>query len=283
MVNRSKPVIRFLFGIVASLLCVPSVSAESSGPVDLASCMPAETLVYAELLNPADHIQRLAEAMGLMEETVEANRNTATDEPVTIHLPNGLVLSSDFRLSPSLLAELKRVRGIAVGITRLSQRGEPVPLVIVDPGESSLLRGILETGIQVVPRADRLGGYPTYHHEKDFWCVQTPTCFLASPDKDALAACVKRMTETGSSLHDNPTFALRRRESQGALVFAYVDGANVREHVLPMLGPDAAAPSALAGSGPLRLSHHNGNCNRVGGHCSGACRWMKITTVWPMA
>ncbi len=283
MINRREPAICFLLGVVAPLLCVPSVSAESDGPMDLASCMPAETLVYAELLNPADHIQRLAEAMGLMGESVEANRETATDEPATVHLPNGLVLSSDFRLSPSLLAELKRVRGVAVGMTRLSERGEPVPLVIVDPGESSLLRGILETGIQVVPRADRIGGYPTYHHEEDFWCVQTPACFVASPDKDALAAGIKRMTGTGSSLHDNPTFALRRRESQGALVFAYVDGANVREHLLPMLGPDAAAPRAL-----LDLDHFVSATIMATATASGAtvrraCRWTKITTVWPMA
>ncbi|MEM8678538.1 MAG: hypothetical protein AAGF97_04190 [Planctomycetota bacterium] len=215
--------------------------ADPEPGVDFAQLMPESTLVYVELQEPANHVEQLVSAMGLM-----GPREERDEEAVTIHLDDGFVLSSDFRISPSLLAEMKRVRGAAISLSAPFKNHEPVPLVVVDPGKSSLLRGLMETGIQVVPKAEAIGGYATYHHaEGNFWCVQTKTLFVASSDRDHLEEAIQRARGRASSLVDNETFAKRRRECKDALLFAYADGPNIVEHVVPQVGGDVAIARAV--------------------------------------
>ena len=246
--------------------CVCPLSAEPG--IDFAQLMPSGTLAYVELQEPARHVEQLASAMGLMGE-----RGRSSEEPVTIHLDDGFVLSSDFRLSPSLLAEMKRVRGAAVSMSAPFKNNEPLPLIVIDPGKSSLLRGLMETGIQVVPKAEEIGGYPTYHHaEAPFWCVQTKNLFVASSDRDHLEAAIDRVRSKGKSLADNDTFSQRRSECKNALVFAYVDGPNLVEHVVPHVGGDIAIARAV-----LDLDHLRCATAMVSATDSGAKAEVRIT------
>ncbi len=237
--------------LLAVICCFSSsvfVWAAETGTPDFAELMPRETLLYVEVREPAAHVEQLAEAMGLMGE------RDSTGELATIKLDDGLVLSSDFRISPSLLAELKRIGGAAIGVLGPLEHGQPAPLVVIDPGQSTLLRGLIETGIQVVPRTDRIGGYATYHHPQGMWVVQTSSLFLASKRRSCLEEAISRLEGVGENLATLSTFVTCREESRGALIFAFVDGANLVEQLGPTMKGEAAVARAVLDLDHLRYA-----------------------------
>ena len=133
---------------------------------DLAGLMPPETIIYAEISQPGRHMEQLIRGMGL------AGRSPETPpEAVTIPLGNGLIMSSDFQISPALLRELGKAQGMALGITGINPRG-PEGVLIIHPGESDIVRGLIETGLQVVPHEEAVAGFPTFSFQgRDLVCA----------------------------------------------------------------------------------------------------------------
>ena len=110
--------------------------------------MPADALAYVEVGHPGEQLARLIKMLGLVREP----GGTASPSGA-IPLGDGLFFPEDFTVSPALVAELNKIHGVAASVTDVERDG-PQWLVAVDPGTCDLLRGILETAVQVLEPAE---------------------------------------------------------------------------------------------------------------------------------
>lgn len=118
---------------------------ESVAATDLAKLFPSNAIAYAETNEPGKHIGRLAELLGLTEQSDSPGASGA------IELDDGFAIPLDFTVSPALLNELAKIRGAALALTSLDfERDIPAGLLVLNAGSSDLVRGVLETGIQLV-------------------------------------------------------------------------------------------------------------------------------------
>ncbi len=195
---------------------------EDLATADLARLMPPEVIAYAEISNPGEHIERLAKLMGLVREGAEAPEG---GKPKATPLGGGAFFPDDFTISPALLAALRTVRGAAAAITGLDEKGEPDGLLVVHPGDADLLRGVIETAVQVGEPADPIGGFRAYRLQGQAWAVVTARLLLVARTREMLAAAVERLRdERAASLARSETLGGFQKQREGALAFVLVDG-----------------------------------------------------------
>ena len=226
---------------------------EDLASADLARLMPPEAIAYVELSRPGDQVVRLAKMMGLVAAQGAAPASAAEGQAVPgIPLGPGLVFPSNLTLSPALVAELKKFRGAALAITGLDDRMHDVPdgVLVIHPGDSDLVRGLLETAVQLIEPAKPIGNFKTYRFKegaKQFWITVTARLLIAGTDREAVAAVVERLgNPKAASLATRPTFQAHDADRHNRLVFAYVDGHELARRLKPMMkGGDAAMVSTL--------------------------------------
>ena len=220
---------------------------ENLATSDFATLMPANAFAYVEISQPANHVEQIAKLMGLTGRNFSDN-----DDRVVVRIEDGLALSSDFQISPALLRELKKFRGAAVAVTGVSDRG-PKGVAVINPGDSDLLTGVLETGIQLVPSEKRIKGFPTFQIENEVWIVKTTQLIVASTEREEIARCIARISNpSAESLAENKKFQLARASNKGAGVFAFVNPASAFEQ----FGPNANQEMAIAKMA-LDIDHMN--------------------------
>jgi hypothetical protein len=126
-----------------------------------------------------------------------------------------------------LVRELGRLGGVAASIVSIDARGIPEGLVAVHLGDSDLLRGLAETGLQVLPPHESLGEYATYRipvEGVEIWAVQTSRLMLLSTSRDQVAAAVARLqSEDAPRLSQTDTFRNLASDRGDALVYAWAD------------------------------------------------------------
>jgi hypothetical protein len=198
---------------------------EELATADFAQIMPGDAFAFLEISNPADHVEQLARLMGLT-----GREFSPTDTRAILRIEDELAISSDFQLSPALLRELKKIRGAALAITEVYENRPPNGVLVIHPGDSDLVTGIVETGIQLVPATEKIEGFPTFQIEKKVWIVKTNRLIIVSADKAQIVNCVKRISDPKrASLADQKKFKSSRNEHQNAAVFAFVDPARALE------------------------------------------------------
>lgn len=191
--------------------------------VSFAALMPPDVMGYAELDQPGEHIERILKMVGLVRSPGEA---VPTGSPV--HLGNGLVLPADFAVSPALVGELKKLRGAAIGVTSIDERGMPAGLVVVHPGDCDLLRGAIETAVQVLEPGEPVEGFKTYRVPDIGWVMLTARLVVASDSREQLAAAVHRLRNPDSdSLAKRPEFQRVYKEIGDPCIFAFADGQQI--------------------------------------------------------
>lgn len=212
---------------------------EDLATADFARLMPPEPLVYVELNRPGDHVARLAEMLGLVHEDGLAPSDL---KPGATRLDGGLYFPENFTISPALVAEARKLHGGAVAVTSLDEHGPSGGLAVLHPGNSDLLRGLLETSIQVLEPADPIDGFRTFRGPKHGWITATNRVFLVSQAREEIAAAIARMKDPSvPSLANQEALKPFADDRQGSLLFAYVDGRQLFEELEPrMAGRDAA-------------------------------------------
>ena len=186
---------------------------------DFAQIMPSDAFAYVELSNPADHLEQVARLMGLTGRKPQAGRDVAV-----LRIEDELAISSDFQISPALLRELKKIRGAAVAVSDIGSNGKPVAVAVIHPGDSDLVTGIVETGIQLVPATEKIEGFPTFQIENEAWFVKANRVILISTSKSEISKCLKRIKNAGSdSLADQKSFQSARDANGSPALFAYVN------------------------------------------------------------
>ena len=226
---------------------------EDISAADLAHLMPPESIAYVEINRPGDQIVRLAKMMGLVREPGTETASNANGQPAPgIPLGPGLVFPADFTVSPALAAELKKFRGAALAITNLDDRMQKIPegVLVIHPGDSDLVRGLLETGVQLIEPADPIANFKTYRfhdHQNQFWLTVTKRLLIAGTKREAVAATVERLGNPQSaSLAATPAFKAHEAERRNGLLFAYVDGHETARRVRTMMkGREAAMVATL--------------------------------------
>lgn len=196
---------------------------------DLASLMPPDTVVYAELHGPGEHLENLAEMLGLTGDPLQAlsrdvNRMPIPDTP-------GLVLPERIFLSPALIEQAKRFRGLAVAFTGIepSPAGCPVlggaqAVMVLHPGEALEVRGMIETAAQFVQPVDPIGGFGTIRIDPGILVTFTHRLVVAGTNRDLIAGVVERLsTDRGDSLAERADMRELAGQRDHSLLFAYVD------------------------------------------------------------
>jgi len=170
---------------------------------DPAALMPPDTLVYLEIGSPGKQVDTILNML----------KGTPLENPLATigrgqqggPTPGDIV--GGF-LNPNTMAEFKKIRGMGIGLTGIPQDDTPPAIIVLYPGKSDALRGLIfgalafvgkpiETleGMQMVEFTD--GGGAAY--DDNVVILASPPAYTAGQ----LTWCVKRYKGVG----DEPTLA----------------------------------------------------------------------------
>src|SRR5262249_16067445 len=135
--------------------CRDELAAEN-----LAALVPPNVMGYIELRKPMALVCSLAEAVGLAGRDIREALGTRPDVDSNLQFN----IPKQITLSPSPVEALSSFGSMAIAITDV--RGdEPQGVLILHHGNASLIKGLLETGIQFAPTARKIAGLPTFKFE----------------------------------------------------------------------------------------------------------------------
>ena len=216
---------------------------------DLARLMPPDVLAYVEIRSPGEHLARLAKTMGLAGDLRGAS---ADRKSAPIPLGNGMFLSPNLTISPLLLRALSRFDGLAVAITTFDQAKGPDGVLVLHPGDSDAVRGLVETVVQVLEPGDPIAGFKTYRLRGQVSLAVTNRLVIASRTREQLSAVIGRLNNAKlDSLATRADFKPLQADRDGALAFVYVNAVQAMHH----LGPHLRDRQALAARALLDLDH----------------------------
>jgi hypothetical protein len=190
---------------------------------DLAGLMPAESILYVQVANVGEQTKTILESLG-----VAGDSAAAADTADRLPIEPGLSVPYDFALSPALVREIAKVGGLAFAITGFDERGVPRGVGVLHLGGSDLVRGLVETGLQVVTPQEAIGDYTTYRipvEGENLWLAKTERLLILSHSREEVAAAVSRIDGTGStpSLKESEAFRNAADARGESLVFAWAD------------------------------------------------------------
>ncbi len=234
------------------LLVVPAASA--APPTDVATLFPSETVAFAEVHGPAELGPQLA---ALFKGTPLENSipfiHSKKDQARTIQDLRAKKQLAELALfvSPEVLAEFRKLGGIAVGFLGFNSRGEPEAALAVLTGQSAAaglaarmfvtttpsLRKVAE--VSKVPvfqhRQPRIqydaSGQPKLENDKPLeeglherTYAFTPGLFVVGTSKAAIAPLIKRfLNEEKGSLGSRPSFKAAAVAYRKPGLFFYAD------------------------------------------------------------
>ena len=127
---------------------------EELGNADPASLMPPEVIAYVEIGSPGRQVETILNML----------KGTPLENPfdaITKKKDSGQAGSGEQWsgggpaemvgkvFNPAMLAELKKIRGLGVGITDIAENNPP-GIVVLFPGRSDALRGLIQMGISML-------------------------------------------------------------------------------------------------------------------------------------
>ena len=212
---------------------------EATSVQDLARLMPANAIFYAEVHEPGQHLEQVAEFLGLLSTNTDGRVADATSAR-RIPIDGPISLPVDFHISPALFDALSDVHGFAIAMTGFDREG-PQGVIIIDAGGSDLVRGLVETGIQLLEPESTIEGYQTYHVENEVWLTVTNRTLIVSRSKQAIVTVIEQMANpSAEGLAGNSAFRQAREQCNDPLGFAFIGGQTLREIVLEQAGRQEA-------------------------------------------
>ncbi len=116
---------------------------EDLGNADPAALMPPETLFYAEIGSPGRQVETI---LKMLKGTPLENPLAAISNGQSQGFNSPAAMISAL-LNPSMMAEFKKIRGMGVGVTGISQENEPPAIIVLFPGKSDALKGLLQMAL----------------------------------------------------------------------------------------------------------------------------------------
>ncbi len=207
---------------------------------DPAALMPPDTLVYIELGNPGRQIETI---LNMLKGTPFENPLAAIGPgrgpgPVG---PGGRspadIMGALF--NPSMMAEFKKIRGMAIGITAIKQNNPPMVAVLY-PGKSDALRGLLLAGLSVVGTAgEPIEGMQTLNIKNGPGVAHDDEVIIIAQPLERLSWSVKQykgITNEPTLASQNKVFAKLNKETRQAnAITIWVDCARTYSAVSGMM------------------------------------------------
>ena len=235
---------------------------EDLGSRDLARLMPPEVVGFVELRQPGRHFENLAEMLGLIGDPL--SNLTGGGQRIPIPDAPGIAIPAEVFLSPALIGEVKRFRGLAVAVTGIEPppAGNPAlggvqAILVLHPGDDRGLRGLIETAAQFVQPTDPIAGFGTVRIEPGVFVTFTNRLVIAATSRDLVADVVERLTSPPArSLADRDDIKAMAEQRGNALLFAFVDakGSLAAWQKIAQHEPDAAEALGIA-YGLLDIAH----------------------------
>jgi hypothetical protein len=198
---------------------------------DPADLMPPETLVYVELGSPGEQIETL---LNMLKGTPFENPLAVMGGGNTAWTNNGQKSPADVfaaLLNPSMMAEFKKIKGMAVGVTSIRENNPPAVAVLY-PGKSDALRGIILAALGMVgQRGEPMEGMETLNIQNSASAAYDDKVIIIAQPSEQLNWCIKQykgITSEPTLASSNKSFAKiskKQRQSNVVTVWANIDEA----------------------------------------------------------
>ncbi|MDD5064551.1 MAG: sugar-binding protein [Phycisphaerae bacterium] len=198
---------------------------------DPADLMPPGTLVYVELGSPGEQIETL---LNMLKGTPFENPLAAMGGGNMPGAGGGQKSPADIfaaLLNPSMMAEFKKIKGMAVGVTAIRQNNPPAVAVLY-PGKSDALRGLIMMALSMAGTpGEPLEGMQTLNIPNSAAAAYDDKVIIIAQPSEQLKWCVKQYKGTASEptlASSNKSFAKiskKQRQSNVVTVWANVDEA----------------------------------------------------------
>jgi hypothetical protein len=203
--------------------------AELSMP-DPAVLMPGDrTLLYAEIGNPGRQVETI---LKLIQGTPIAQNLNALGQ-------GGGIAAI---LNPSMLAELQKVRGMALGVMDTESNHQPDFLAVLFPGESDALWGMLKAGVGMVAApGEPIGDFQIASVDGEVEFAYNDTVLLVARGSGYVEEAIAKYQGQSrrTTITKNACFLesidRQRRQNNTLTVWADVDSAHA--HLVQGLGP----------------------------------------------
>ena len=191
---------------------------------DPAALMPPETLIYWETGSPGRQVETI---LNMLRGTPFANPLAViggSQKSPSEKSPGDVMAAL---LNPSMMAEFKKIRGMAVGITGISKNNPPL-IVVLFPGKSDALRGILLAGLGMAGKpAEPIEGMQTLNVGDSAGVAYDDNVIIISQPMEQLKWCVKQykvITKEPTLVSNNRTFArLSRKVREQSALTLWID------------------------------------------------------------
>jgi len=251
------------FSDQASLVEKARPTLEKLRVFDPASLMPADTLAYIELGSPGKQVESLLNMLEIssMEDPFMALKRAQNG------IPSDSAEAALFQFfNPSMLAEMKKVRSLAVGSVEINPPGQPSFVCVMHPGESDALRGMVIAGLSMAGKpSGQIEGMTVLRIPDGPSMAYDDKVILIAHPRERLVACIdqyKGISSEPSLASGNPTFRkidkFARKRNAATL---WVDVDTLYDHLLqqqPGLPPKVrmtAGMLGVSGIDDLLLTH----------------------------
>ena len=192
---------------------------------DPAALMPPGTLIYVELGSPGKQIETILNMLkGTPYENPLAaigNQNAANPNQKSAGDIVGALLN------PSMMAEFKKIRGSAIGITGIAQNHPPM-IAVLYPGKSDALRGLIMAGLNMAGTpGEPIEGMQTLNIPNELAVAYDDKVILIAQPAEQLKWCVRQykgLTSEPTLASSNASFAkINKKTRHDNLLTAWVN------------------------------------------------------------
>jgi len=175
---------------------------------DPATLMPPGTLIYAEFGSPGKQIETV---LNMLKGTAYENPLAAIGGQQSANpkqkSPGDIV---NALLNPSMMAEFKKIRGSAIGVTGIAQNNPPM-ISVLYPGKSDALRGVILAGLGMIGTpGEPIEGMQTMTLQKSGAAAYDDKVIIVTQPASQLPWCVKQY----KGLISEPTLASSNKSFQ---------------------------------------------------------------------
>jgi len=201
---------------------------EELSNADPAALMPPETLIYIETGSPGRQIETILKML----------KGTPFENPLAAigagKKPAGQKSPGDIMaalLNPAMMAEFKKIRGMAIGITEIKM-SNPSAIMVLYPGKSDALRGLILAGLGMVGTpGEPIEGMQTMTIAGTAGAAHDDNVVIVAQPREQLTWCVKQykgITNEPTLASNNKSFAKiskKERQENALTIWANVDEA----------------------------------------------------------
>ncbi|MCK6485844.1 MAG: hypothetical protein HUU22_15855 [Phycisphaerae bacterium] len=220
---------------------------------ELSRLCPPDTIAYLQINQPGALVERITTMMGVETRPVRpmlAKRQPK--EPIDWRHPNpAAFIPDEIVLSPALARCLKSFGGIAAaftGVEQISPRTTIVHgLLILNPGDADLMRGLIEMAAQFGPIAEPIEGCPTYALPYGITAAMTERLVLVGSSRAQVESAVARLRDNGKgSLAETASYKELSKNRGNATAFGFVDAQRLMTLIRPFVGNNDEFQAARA-------------------------------------